>query len=327
MSDLTQKFKSFLEARGPKNPLASYATLEKTLEDELLKAFTAGHDAGYEAGYEAGRQSQMQAVENTLAEAIKAADNRNSYACMNQGTAAQVATAAEVRTLQSAFAAATGTPVNSERFQSRVLLALERAALARESIKAGMQANGRKESAERIEPGPIEVVPGWQTWQLVAAAKSMQFSTHGFTRDIGLALSRSLDNANKENITWMAQAFADILKPYKPSDLDGDRGQRAALLSRRRDAAETLFQDYDFDCSVEASNGWEYTSSGDEFHRVVYVKPEVSTDDEPTTRLNFTIMFEPGSDEPICVEAKDSSGNQWGARPQPSQPMPRPPQY
>lgn len=79
--------------------------------------------------------------------------------------------------------------------------------------------------------------------------------------------------------------------------------------SARQDAAETLFQNFDFGEEVEVADadGWEHTTPGNLWTRKVYVE---SDDGEASVMLTFTVDF--SNNASPTAYAIDSNGNIWG---------------
>ena len=87
------------------------------------------------------------------------------------------------------------------------------------------------------------------------------------------------------------------------------RALENTLLEAREAAAETYYQGHDFGDGVEVedSDGWEHTTPGDEWSCNVYVYP-FADDRTTTTKLGFTVRFEPGTAQVAEAYAIDSKG-------------------
>ena len=87
------------------------------------------------------------------------------------------------------------------------------------------------------------------------------------------------------------------------------------LVDARDRAAEAYYQGYDFGDGVEVedSDGWEHSTPGNKWSCNVYVCP-FADDRETTTKLGFTVRFEPGTAQVAEAYAIDSKGCIWGSQ-------------
>lgn len=87
----------------------------------------------------------------------------------------------------------------------------------------------------------------------------------------------------------------------------------AALQQARHRAADAAFETYDFgaDLQVEDASGWEYTSGGDEYTRIVYALDEDSDTHNASKRLRFVVRFGDG-DEVLSAQASNEQGRPVG---------------
>ena len=111
---------------------------------------------------------------------------------------------------------------------------------------------------------------------------------------------------------------------FKIHDVNGNsigsaemtEGQSLEDSKDRSTVAEEAFEQYDFGSGVyvEDSDGWEHTSGENEMSRAVYVAVDDENDvgdDAPSIKLNFTAVFEPGSNKITEVYAIDEKGQIW----------------
>jgi hypothetical protein len=69
-------------------------------------------------------------------------------------------------------------------------------------------------------------------------------------------------------------------------------GQEGSLDARRRNAAQSSFEAYDFDFKVAECSGWEFDGS-DTFRRPVFSEPE----EGPSKKITYYVEFKPHSEE------------------------------
>lgn len=66
--------------------------------------------------------------------------------------------------------------------------------------------------------------------------------------------------------------------------------------NKRFAAAQEKFESFNFDCNIEAHDGWEYSSHHNDWVKTIYIEAEDSPESD-TIKGHFTVLFYPGTDE------------------------------
>jgi hypothetical protein len=89
---------------------------------------------------------------------------------------------------------------------------------------------------------------------------------------------------------------------------------KSNILAQREIAAEKAYADYEFDCPIAGTGGWDDTHS-DDWTKIVFAELSGSDDSD---RVNFHVTFAPESAEVVDVTALDlKTGNVIGQMPAP----------